>query len=72
MIYDLPTSLEVSGVIYEIRSDYRYALDILIALNDPLLSDEQKIFLHYMCYIHHFVLKTILMYQCLSNITMRL
>ena len=35
MIYDLPTSLEVSGEIYEIRSDYRYALDILIALNDP-------------------------------------
>jgi hypothetical protein len=45
MIYDLPTSLEVSGEIYEIRSDYRYALDILIALNDPLLSDEQKNFL---------------------------
>ena len=28
MIYDLPTSVEVHGTVYEIRSDYRSILDI--------------------------------------------
>lgn len=42
MIYDLPTALEVCGVSYEIRSDYRAILDICIALNDPALMEQEK------------------------------
>ena len=42
MIYDLPTSLPVCGVEYEIRSDFRAALDIIIALNDQELKDNEK------------------------------
>lgn len=42
MIYDLPKSLDVCGVDYEIRSDYRVILDILIALSDPDLDDQEK------------------------------
>lgn len=38
----LPTSVEVSGKIYEIRSDYRAALDICVALSDPELSDQDR------------------------------
>lgn len=38
----LPTSLTVGGVKYEIRSDYRAALDILAALSDPELTDEDR------------------------------
>lgn len=41
-LYDLPTTLEVNGTTYEIRTDYRAVLDILVALNDPDLSEEQK------------------------------
>lgn len=44
MIYDLPTSLSVCGVDYEIRSDFRAVLDVIIALNDPELRDEEKSF----------------------------
>ena len=33
--WDLPTSLEVDGREYEIRTDYRVILDILAAMNDP-------------------------------------
>lgn len=42
MIYDLPTSLEIGGKEYEIRSDYRAALDICVALSDPDLEDGEK------------------------------
>lgn len=42
MIYDLPTSVEIGGVAYEIRSDYRAVLDILTALSDPELSDSDR------------------------------
>lgn len=42
MIYDLPTSVEVCGVEYEIRSDYRAVLDICIALSDPELTNKEK------------------------------
>lgn len=38
----LPTSVEVGGQAYEIRSDYRAALDICVALNDPELSDRER------------------------------
>ena len=39
MIYDLPTAVEIGGVEYAIRSDYRPALDIMLVLNDPELDD---------------------------------
>ena len=42
MIYDLPTSLEVCGTEYAIRSDYRAVLDICTALSDPDLSAQDK------------------------------
>lgn len=38
----LPISLEVCGTEYEIRSDFRVALDICSAMSDPELSDEEK------------------------------
>lgn len=44
MIYDLPTSVEIGGEEYKIRSDYRAILDILTALNDPELSDAEKFY----------------------------
>lgn len=42
MIYDLPTSVEIQGVEYAIRSDYRAILDICIALNDPEMDDRER------------------------------
>lgn len=41
--YSLPISLNVGGIDYEIREDYRAALDILSAFNDDDLADSQKI-----------------------------
>lgn len=38
----LPTSVVLGGEKYEIRSDYRAALDICAALSDPDLSDQDK------------------------------
>lgn len=38
----LPTSLEVGGAEYEIRSDYRAVLDICAALSDPELEDRDR------------------------------
>lgn len=40
----LPTRLEVCGVEYEIRSDYRAVLDIFAALSDPELNDQERQF----------------------------
>lgn len=42
MIGRLPTSLEVNGNIYDIRSDFRDCLTILQAFNDDELSDTEK------------------------------
>ena len=42
MNYELPNSLTVCGVEYSIRSDYRVALDIFVALADPELSGQEK------------------------------
>ena len=42
MNYYLPTSLDVAGIEYEIRTDYRVALDIITALSDPDLDDYDK------------------------------
>lgn len=41
-MYELPTSLEVNGISYEIRSDYRAVLDVITALNDPDLTQQEK------------------------------
>ena len=41
MIYDLPTAVEINGTEYEIRSDYRAILDIIAAVSDPELSEEE-------------------------------
>lgn len=41
-IWNFPTSLNIGGVEYEIRTDYRVILDLLMALNDPELSDSDK------------------------------
>lgn len=43
-MYELPKSLNVCGVEYEIRSDYRAALDICAALSDNDLSNQGKAF----------------------------
>ena len=42
MNYGLPTSVEVNGKTYDIRSDYRAVLDIIAALTDPDLDDTNK------------------------------
>lgn len=40
--YDLPTALQVGGVEYSIRTDFRDVLNVLIAMNDPELDEETK------------------------------
>lgn len=46
MIWDLPESLEVNGRTYDIRTDYRDVLTILIAFEDPDLEPNEK---EYVC-----------------------
>lgn len=46
--WEFPTSLNVGGVEYEIRTDYRAVLDLLTALNDPELTDEDEQMTAYM------------------------
>ena len=41
-MYQLPTSVEIGGLIYEIRSDFRVVLDIMTAMNDPELTQQEK------------------------------
>lgn len=45
IFYGLPTTVEIDGTEYPIRSDYRAILDIISALNDPELGDEEKAFI---------------------------
>lgn len=40
--YYLPESLMIGGASYALRTDFRAALDVLIACNDPELDDEAK------------------------------
>lgn len=40
--YELPTSLNIGGVSFSIRTDFRAVLDILIAQNDPNLDEYGK------------------------------
>ena len=42
VIWALPTSVDVNGTEYGIRSDYRAVLDILTALTDNELDDHLK------------------------------
>ena len=42
VIWSLPTSVNVNGTEYEIRSDYRAVLDILTALVDSELDEQDK------------------------------
>lgn len=44
MTYDIPTSLDVGGKEYAIRSDYRAILDICIVLNDPELPEWRRVY----------------------------
>lgn len=46
--WEFPTSLNIGGVEYEIRTDYRVILDLLSALNDSELSDSNKEITAYM------------------------
>ena len=41
--WNLPVTLNVAGTDYEIREDFRAALDILAAFNDEALSEDEKI-----------------------------
>lgn len=41
-VWNFPISLNIGGVEYEIRTDYRVVLDLLMALNDPELSDSDN------------------------------
>lgn len=43
MMYDLPTTVEVCGKTYDIRSDYRAVLDICAVLEDGELDEQDKI-----------------------------
>ncbi len=44
MIGELPTALEIDGKEYEIRTDFRVALSIFQAYNDPNLTPIDKAF----------------------------
>lgn len=44
MLGSLPTSLEINGKEYQIRSDYRNILRIIEALSDDELSDNDKVY----------------------------
>lgn len=45
MIAQLPTSLDVNGKEYPIKSDFRIALLILLAFNDPELNENEVIYI---------------------------
>ncbi len=45
----LPKSLDVGGVEYPIRSDYRVVLNIFEAYNDPNLTDNEKLLVMLRC-----------------------
>lgn len=40
--YGLPTSAEIGGMTYAIRSDYRAVLDVIEVMNDTTISDEDR------------------------------
>ena len=46
--WEFPTSLNIGGVDYEIRTDYRVVLDLFTALSDPDLTDADEQMTAYM------------------------
>lgn len=40
--YELPTSVDIGGATYAIRSDYRAILDVLEVMADTTISDEDR------------------------------
>lgn len=44
MYFDMPTSLEVGGKEWDIRTDYRAVLTIISAFDDPELQNQEKVF----------------------------
>ena len=42
MNWGLPTSVEIGGESYEIRTDFRVILDIFVMLSDPDLSGADR------------------------------
>ena len=46
--WEFPTSLNIGGIDYEIRTDYRAVLDLLTALADPDLTDDDPQMTAYM------------------------
>lgn len=46
--WEFPTSLNVGGVDYEIRTDYKVVLDLFKELNDPDLTDKDERITAYM------------------------
>ena len=41
-VWELPTSIVVGGIDYEIRTDFRAVLDILKTFNDPDFENDEK------------------------------
>lgn len=54
MNYDLPKKLNVCGTDYAIRYDYRCILDILSAMEDPELDQQDKSFLAMIIFYQEF------------------
>ena len=42
LMFSLPTTVEIAGQSYPVRTDYRAILEILVMLDDPDLSDGDK------------------------------
>ena len=59
--WDFPTSLNIGGVDYEIRTDYRAVLDLFTALSDPELTDEDE---QVTAYMQNRVIMEIMFPQC--------
>ena len=41
-MFSLPTTVEIDGRSYEIRTDFRTILEIFVMLDDPDLTDADK------------------------------
>lgn len=44
-MWSVPTSLEIGGVFWKIRTDYRAILDILMAINSTEYEDDEKFYI---------------------------
>lgn len=44
MVGRLPIQVEIDGVMYGLRTDYRNVLDVLVMFQDPELTKEEKLF----------------------------